>query len=511
MHDLVMKPPNGPAGNLELQCDPVFVGETLDGPGTLCVQAAVRFRRVAATAAVRARALGRPVLAWLMLPVSPVDLVTLFDRATQVADTRTLWEAPSERFGLVGIGSAWTVTTAGANRFAHAAETWRTVMDQACGDDSTGGGRISGPVGFGGFAFAPEPPTGGEWLGYPAGLLVLPRVSLVNIRDAGWLTVAAMIAPDGLAVDQDREVQACVRVYAEVLAGGAAGSGNQPEAADRSTEEFPSAHAWRSLVAVTTDTIRAGALQKVVLARGLRLRAAGFDPVGALRTVRLEYPDCTLFAVARGRRCFLGATPERLVRLHHGEMQVTALAGSVRRGASEDEDRRLGETLLRDPKDLTEHAIVVDALRETLSAVCARVSVPAGPVLLKMRNIQHLMTPMSGLPREGTTLLDLVGRLHPTPAVGGAPREAALQWIRSHEGWDRGWYAGPVGWVDRTGNGEFAVAIRSAVVSGADARLFAGCGIMAASDPDREYAESSLKLRPVLSALGVRGQEESGR
>ena len=176
-------------------------------------------------------------------------------------------------------------------------------------------------------------------------------------------------------------------------------------------------------------------------------------------------------------------------------------AGSARRGATEEEDRRLGEVLRADPKELHEHAVVVQALREGLEPLCSRLDIPEAPDLLCLPNVQHLHTPIEGLLNADRGVLELVERLHPTPAAGGLPRDAALPLIRQWEPFDRGWYAGPVGWVDGRGDGDFAVAIRSALIRRQEAFLYAGCGIVAGSDPEREYAESCLKLRPMLWAL----------
>jgi isochorismate synthase EntC len=161
----------------------------------------------------------------------------------------------------------------------------------------------------------------------------------------------------------------------------------------------------------------------------------------------------------------------------------------------------LGESLLASSKERAEHAFVVRALQESLAEVCLNVSPVGAPTVMKMRHIQHLLTTLVGRVPEGRTVLELVARLHPTPAVAGYPSKAALRMIREREGLDRGWYAGPVGWLDAMGDGEFAIGIRSALLRGTEATLLAGCGIVAQSDPDAEYAESSLKLQAMLSAL----------
>jgi isochorismate synthase len=221
-----------------------------------------------------------------------------------------------------------------------------------------------------------------------------------------------------------------------------------------------------------------------------------------LAQLRSNYPGCFGFAVACGEACFLGASPERLVRLQQGTVQATSLAGSIRRGSTPEEDRQLGAALLASAKDRAEHAIVARTLADALSDLCTELTMPETPTLMKMSNVQHLYTPLVGQVAGARTVLELLERLHPTPAVGGSPREQALPLIREREQLDRGWYAAPVGWIDAHGEGEFAVAIRSALLRGATATLFAGCGLVADSDPAAEYAESQLKLRPLLTALG---------
>jgi isochorismate synthase len=228
-----------------------------------------------------------------------------------------------------------------------------------------------------------------------------------------------------------------------------------------------------------------------------------FAPARALEHFSRHAPGTYQFAFARGNDCFLGATPEQLVRVRQGQMETMGLAGSMPRGTSTEQDERLGSELLASAKDRREQEIVVRAMREVLGDTCAQLEMSDEPSLLKLQNIQHLVTRFSGTLAAGHSVLDLVERLHPTPAVGGLPRAAALEWLRAHEKLDRGWYAGAVGWMDGNLEGEFAVAIRSALLTQNRATCFAGCGIVADSDPEREYAEASLKLRPMLAALGA--------
>nr|WP_242823237.1 isochorismate synthase [Thermaerobacter subterraneus] len=265
----------------------------------------------------------------------------------------------------------------------------------------------------------------------------------------------------------------------------------------------PGRDEWEAMLGAALDAIGRGELAKVVLARRLHLRAAAaFDPGTALRRLQAGYPECFIFAVARDRTVFLGATPERLVRLRDRRVETAAVAGSTARGATPEADAALARELLASPKEREEHALVVRMLRDTLGPVCRVLDVPAEPRLLQLRNVQHLYTPITGVV-DGATVPELVARLHPTPALGGWPRERALAFIRRWEGGSRGWYAAPLGWFDHRGEGEMAVAIRSGVVRGPEAWLFAGCGVVAGSDPGREWQETALKLQPLAAALGV--------
>jgi isochorismate synthase len=272
---------------------------------------------------------------------------------------------------------------------------------------------------------------------------------------------------------------------------------------------------WRHVVDQAALDIRQGNLAKVVLAREVALSRSGssFDPADALARLRLTFPDAYLFAVApggdqgtAGEPVFLGASPERLIRLAGGVLDTSCLAGSIARGSTVAEDDALGARLVASAKDRVEHALVATMLREQLGPLCETLEIGGTPELTRLANVQHLHTPVHGTLAAGPDgtvpcILDLVARLHPTPAVGGSPRPEALELIRRRERLDRGWYAGPVGWLDRHGEGEFAVAIRSALLRGGEARLFAGCGIVGGSDSRSEYQESRLKLRAMLGAL----------
>jgi isochorismate synthase len=451
----------------------------------------------------QAQCTGAPVLVSFSEPLPWRDPLAFFAGSSPAAYDRVYWEAPNGELILVGIGAARTFSGVGADRFTAIAAAWRDLLAHAQRDAiPTDLATLPGvgPTLLGGFAFDPERPHTAPWTGYSDGLMILPRFLLTCAAGRTVLTTCVVVEA---GMDATVEAARVERERACLLAA--------PDRVDSAPAARPAlnvadilpADGWKAAVAGVVADIQAGALEKVVLAREVAVRAeTALDPVATLRRLRAGYPDCFVFAVARGSRCFLGATPERLVRLANGTVQAACLAGTTRRGADAATDAELGADLLDSAKNQEEHAVVRRMLGDALAAVCSEVDVPATPALLRLRNVQHLYTPIRGRLRNGTSLLELVARLHPTPAVGGFPRPAALARSRACEGMDRGWYAGPVGWIDARGDGEFAVALRSALVDGPVARAFAGCGIMGDSRPDDEYAETQVKLQAVLSALG---------
>lgn len=445
-----------------------------------------------------------------------LDPLALF--AGCAAADRVYWERPDEGVALAGVGAAWTTET---GQPAGAADSWRDLLRDAAIDDGAIDARaarvLAGPLLLGGFAFDPARPATSLWNGFPVGRLVLPCLLVVSAGGVSFLTVNRLVSPgEDVALEPLLSwLEDALRPLAPTLSNRAAdhdgagaethvsapaGSGPGIVVADVLARAI-----WEALVADGAAACRAGRLRKVVLARAVEARAtsgAPFDPAAALRRLRRAYPSAYVFAVSReGGRCFLGATPERLARLRGAEADVACLAGSARRGAIRADDERIGAALLASPKNRGEHAAVVEAVYAALSPLCGDLSIPPVPRLVKLANVQHLYTPVRGRVAPGIGVLDLVARLHPTPAVGGTPREEALRYIRDHERLDRGWYAAPVGLLDRHGEGEFAVALRSALLHNDRATLFAGCGIVGDSHPSDEYEETRLKLHPMLAAL----------
>jgi salicylate biosynthesis isochorismate synthase/menaquinone-specific isochorismate synthase len=264
---------------------------------------------------------------------------------------------------------------------------------------------------------------------------------------------------------------------------------------------MPPSH-YEEAVTRAVQRIRAGELEKVVLARQVDVHAPlDHDPGAVLGVLRAEFRSCYVFAVGRGEATFIAASPELLVRREGQRASTVALAGSIGRSADPAVDDHLGERLLGSDKDREENAIVARRIALTLRPHAVWVTAAPEPTVVRIANIQHLATPIRAQLASAVGALELAGALHPTPAVGGEPRERATGIIPALEGFDRGWYAGAVGWTDASGDGEFCVALRCALLRGRMARLYAGGGIVRDSDPAAELAETEVKLEALLPSL----------
>jgi menaquinone-specific isochorismate synthase len=447
--------------------------------------------------------------------VDPCDPLALFSAMDQLPD-RVFWEHRDRETGhylsVAGLGVAYTLPSSSGHGFAAAAAAWRALI--AGGVITAPADRWGlGPLLLGGFRFDPQADHTALWAGFPDAAMVLPTLILARVDGEHWLTTSIIVHPQD---DPNLLWATAVRLRDQAFAAvNAAGQNGAPTGEPFTLRDAMPEADWRRLVGDAAHEVRQGTITKVVLARQVTITLPGraFNPGTALSRLRHTFPDAFLFAVSRPHResgnpgrVFLGASPERLVRLRGGELATSCLAGSIGRGADPTADEALGALLLASPKDRTEHAVVAEMLAESLAPLCESLEIAPRPRLLRLSNVQHLYTPIAGklaIRPDGTRpcILDLVAQLHPTPAVGGYPRPDALTLIRHREQLDRGWYAGPVGWLDRHGEGEFAVAIRSALLDGHEAHLFAGCGIVGDSDPASEYRESCLKLKAMLGAL----------
>ena len=409
------------------------------------------------------------------------------------------WEQPDrDGFALAGIGSAHEVVSRGPERFRDLVAECERVTRGRLSSEPSELPAAAGPAWMGGLAFAP---TGGgrpQWSSLPPALLVMPELLLHRAEGRSHLTIAALA---GAGLDGEAT---SARLRARVGALRAASLpllDPDPSGETRIASAAPPDRYERS-VARAVERIERGELEKVVLAREVVVEAGrAHDPAALFGALRELFPSCFCFCCGSPEAAFLGASPELLVRRRGAGAATVALAGSTRRSADPSVDDHLGEQLRRSAKDRREHEIVVRRIERSLHAHAVWVESAPEPELVKVANIQHLGTPIHAQLSEPRSAIELAGLLHPTPAVGGEPRDAALAAIAELEGIDRGWYAGPVGWMDAAEDGEFCVAIRSALLRDRSAHLFAGNGIVAASDPGAELAETEVKLGALLPLI----------
>jgi menaquinone-specific isochorismate synthase len=388
----------------------------------------------------------------------PVDLLSLAPPSGSV-----LWIGPDTK--LVGWHLEHIDVGRGPGRFARASETLQSIFEGFEVDDEVGGSG-TGPLAFASFTF--DDASGGS-------VLTVPRVVIGTRRSTAWVTTIG-----------DEEVSEAPNMSDPRVP--------KIRYAGTSVAEIE----WLEAVEAAIDAIRSGTLQKVVLARDVQVWAEEpFDVRALAARLTRRFPDCYTF-VNEG---LVGATPELLARRTGTTIESLVLAGSARRSRDDAEDEAVGKELLESLKDGHEHRLALDSVVERLGAMCSNLHVDAEPWLLKLANVQHLATSISGTLDNDRAILEIVGLLHPTASVCGTPAHAALEVIRTLEKVDRRRYAGPIGWTDAHGNGEFGLALRCADVHGTRARLWAGNGIVDASIPEAELEETRLKLRAMQSAL----------
>lgn len=448
-----------------------------------------------------ARRDARPKLVSISITVDALDPLAVLESIFEPDEPHFYCERPSAGTAIAGAEAAVALTTNGADRFA---TVQRFVDDTlahtiAVGDVTA---PFGGPHVFTAFTFgdqvSPDEP-------FPAALAFVPRWQVARSGDTTTAVANLLVAPEAELAPLTERVWRAHAKFRRFDFGGenAPPPGPGPAGAAAAGLQVAEAADYRGAVAAALRRIAAGEFQKIVIARALDVTAAvPLHPLRMLNGLRQRFPDCHAFSVANGKGdSFIGATPERLVRVSAGRLETDALAGTTRRGRGAAEDAALGGALLRSEKDRREQAVVVESIHRRLEPLGLTLEHPAEPALLRLANVQHLHTPIRAVLPEGIRLLDALARLHPTPAVGGSPRGAALAALPSLEAFPRGLYAGALGWLDASGGGEFVVGIRSALVRDRQARVFAGAGIVAGSDPDREFAETELKSRALLDAL----------
>lgn len=478
------------------------VASVTGSPFALVAADRERLRRHLTLAAKRARQRpGSPVLAAVSVrleaAVDPAGTVVASRRA---GEPWFVMEQPDrDGSAVAALGCALEFDAAGPDRFRVVARRWRALLATAIIDPSDGP-RGSGPVAVGGFAFADRGGAAPHWDGFAPGSLQVPEVALARRGDEIWMTLSAVVGRDD---DPDACLDALVARSEELVDRPLPLLDPDPIDRHQVVGAMPPEH-YVGAVARAVERIRAGRLEKIVLAREVQVHARSpHDAAAVLGVLREAFPSCFLFCVGRGDSTFIAASPELLIRRDGLRAGTLALAGSTRRSADPAVDDHLGEQLLQSAKDRGEQRIVSERIVRALRPHAVWVTAAEEPEVVRMANIQHLATPIRAQLASPVPVVELAGLLHPTPAVGGEPLAVAAPMIPELEGLDRGWYAGPVGWTDAHEDGEFCVALRSALLTGSIARCYAGVGVVADSDPAAELAETEIKLQALLPVLAL--------
>jgi menaquinone-specific isochorismate synthase len=428
--------------------------------------------------------------------IDPIDPLVVLDQLAVPQQPKFYFETRSQGLAIAAIGATAQLQIDGRDRFTQA-KTWirQTLSRLRRVGDSTV--PLASPRFFCSFGFFDH--AAGDAV-FPATTVILPSWQIVRQGDRSSVLANLVLEPTrslAQTVDEFWQTLQKIRAIKHHLL--------QPSIDQRALlhlQDVVEPQRFCQAVQSVLRPIQAQTLHKVVLAHAIDLQSPlPFQVVQSLQRLRSVYPDCHLFLNSNGKgQHFIGASPERLIQLQDGELLTDALAGSAPRGRTPSEDAQIADRLVNHPKELHEHTLVRDFILDQLAQVGLRAR--SAPLrLLQLSNIQHLHTPIHATVPHQHHLLDLVAQLHPTPAVAGLPRAKACDLIQQHEAFARSLYAAPIGWVDQQGNGEFVVGIRSALIDGCHARLYAGAGIVAGSDPDRELAEVQLKLRAMSATI----------
>jgi menaquinone-specific isochorismate synthase len=435
---------------------------------------------------------------------SGVDLLD-FLRQTK-GQERFYWESGRDDVAFAAFGVVAELTAWGTDRFKEiqrkATDLFRDAV--VINDDN----ELAGPRLFGGFSFRDDFAPDNTWSVFTPANFILPHYQLVKIGKETWLTINAQFPHDENIDEIILALKDALNARYETLMDSQQSHGELKSHTPVDVNYPMPYDAWDEIISNVTQHIHETELEKVVLSRICEIQFnERVDVDSALAFLNEHYPECYRFLFEpRPYHAFYGATPELIAKVKDKQVSTMGLAGSIRRGDTPEADDMFTKQLLNDPKERHEHHLVVEALRERLSDITDTLDIPAETGVYKLSNIQHLYTPITGQLKDRSGILPVVELLHPTPALGGKPRDLAMDVITESETAPRGWYAAPIGWIDYQLDGVFSVAIRSAVSQEKRVWMYAGAGIVGDSIPQKEWDETALKFRPMLNALGLEEQ-----
>ncbi|AUJ25913.1 MULTISPECIES: isochorismate synthase MenF [Virgibacillus] len=427
--------------------------------------------------------------------VEAQDPVLFFASAAKLNKERCFWMSTKDAFSIVGVGNVFEIN-ANEDRFQYIEETWKKLLDDVWVYNpfkAPGTGLVT----LGGLDFDPKKPRTDLWNDFPRLQFKIPEYILTKNNSDFYLTINIKVCKDDHPIQLLKAIEAVETKLFQTVK-------EQLDLPKIIHKKVIAPEQWKKTVQRAKQEIQQKQMDKIVLAREMRLTFSKQVDISQMLSDLIDkQSNSYIFAFEQSdKSCFVGATPERLVRIEKKELLSTCLAGTAPRGATVEEDQRIAATLFHDPKNREEHDFVVQMIKQGINKYCTDVQIPDIPVVYPLKNLQHLYTPVTGILKDGYTIFNVIKELHPTPALGGVPRDLSMTFIRNNERLDRGWYGAPVGWLDSNEYGEFAVAIRSALIQDDEASLFAGCGIVKDSDPEEEFAETEIKFSPMLTVLG---------
>ncbi|GAB3047488.1 isochorismate synthase [Virgibacillus ainsalahensis] len=426
--------------------------------------------------------------------IDDADPLQFFEAAKTTEKDRTFWASTDDTFSIVGIGNAFEII-AEENRFEITEDQWNNLVNEAIIHNPYKKAG-TGIVAIGGMEFDPKKEKTKLWNNFKASHFTIPEFILTKHHNDCYFTVNIYVQKEDHPIQLAKEIMEAEKKLFTYTR-----KADDDLVLKNKVEISP--ETWKETVRQATKEISQNKAEKIVLARELRLKFNKRADIGLILEKLLDMqPNSYIFAFEKGEDCFIGATPERLVKIDNERLLSTCLAGTAPRGKTKEEDIKISYELLHDEKNREEHDFVVKMIRNKIKDYCSGIDIPDEPVVYPLKNLQHLYTPVTASLKKGYSIFDVIKQLHPTPALGGTPREESLSFIRDNELLDRGWYGAPIGWLDSGKNSEFVVAIRSGLIQGDEASLFAGCGVVADSDPEAEYEETNVKFLPMLSVLG---------
>ncbi|TXL58161.1 isochorismate synthase [Cerasibacillus terrae] len=427
--------------------------------------------------------------------INDFNPLAIFENGKELSQKkRMFWKRYDDQYIFVGIGNITEIVVENEGKQA-IYNKWRRIVKEAIIYNPYQEAGV-GLVAFGGIAFDPKKAPTPLWAKFAENEFRIPQFLFIKKKDSFYVTI-------NMLINKDENIEECLKEYENIEKQLLGERTIHPTMGKIIDKQEINPEQWKQAIEDAKVNIQQKQTEKIVLARELRLHLSqSVDITSVLHTLIATQPNSYVFAYEQGTDCFVGATPEQLINVEGNQLQSMCVAGTAPRGRTDEEDERLNNELFHDKKNREEHDYVVQMIRQSIEPFCYKIDIPNTPTVYPLKNLQHLYTPVTAILKSGQHLFDLIDTLHPTPALGGTPKDTALAFIREHEHLDRGWYGAPIGWIDCHDNGEFAVAIRSALIQEKEASLFAGCGIVKDSDTQTEYEETKIKFLPMLSVLG---------